>query len=455
MPRLCAPYRARLTRDVHKQAPQQLKVKFNIGEHTKDAVFIDSERRFQNLEAETRRLHDESRKYFDAINGMLSHQIEFSKAMTEIYKPISGSVSDPDSLVVHGNIEGIRACEEYELVVKDLQDTIAPELEMIESRIIRPSNELLDVLKSIRKTAVKRDRKQLDYDRHRTTLKKLQEKKEKSAKDEKATWKAESELEQSTQEYNYFNDLLKEELPKLFALERQFIQPLFQSFYYMQLNIFYTLHEKMQQCDIGYFNLNLDILEAFEEKRGDIQEQAEKMAIVRFKTSGRPRPPKYGPKPAALEAGHQPAGLLTQGPSTSSPSSPTSSGPAASFKYGQQAQTAAVESPPPPYSAPALGSPSAALAAAVAGKPRPPPPKPKPSRLAVAPAVETVTALYDYSAQAEGDLSFRAGDVIEIVTKTPNENEWWIGKINGRQGQFPGTSTARALKFRPLTNHDE
>ncbi|KAI0505965.1 BAR domain-containing protein [Xylaria bambusicola] len=434
------------------RAPQQLKAKFNIGEHTKDAVFIDSERRFQELENETKRLHDSSKKYFDAINGMLNHQIEFSKAMTEIYKPISGRVSDPDSLVVHGNPEGIRACEEYEAVVKDLQDTIAPELEMIDTRIVRPANELLDVLKVIRKTAVKRDHKQLDYDRHRTTLKKLQDKKEKSAKDEKAIWKAESDLEQSTQEYNYFNDLLKDELPKLFHLEREFIQPLFQSFYYMQLNIFYTLHEKMQQCDIGYFNLNLDIEEAFLEKRGDIQEQAEKLTIVRFKTSGRQKPPKYGNKPAAIEAGSGPAGLLTEGtssPTTATSPPPVSPSPAASFKYGQQqSQAETAENPPPPYSAAALpskfppvpGSPSssAALAAAAAGKPKPPPPKPKPSRLAGAPAVETVTALYDYSAQAEGDLSFRAGDVIEIISRTNNENEWWSGKINGRQGQFPG-----------------
>ncbi|KAH8166133.1 hypothetical protein CIB48_g2144 [Xylaria polymorpha] len=419
------------------RAPQQLKAKFNIGEHTKDAVFIDSERRFQELENDTKRLSDESRKYSDAINGMLQHQIDFSKAMTEIYKPISGRVSDPDSLVVHGNPEGIRACEEYEAVVKDLQDTVAPELEMIESRIMRPANELLDVLRVIRKTAVKRDHKQLDYDRHRTTLKKLQDKKEKSAKDEKALWKAESDLEQSTQEFNYFNDLLKEELPKLFALERQFIQPLFQSFYYMQLNIFYTLHEKMQQCDIGYFNLNLDIEEAFLEKRGDIQEQAEKLAIVRFKTSGRQRPPKHGQKPAAIEGASPPAGLLTQDPSTSSPPPPVSPSPAAAFKYGQQTQAEPTENPPPPYSSISSPNPSA-LAAAAAGKPKPPPPKPKPSRLAGAAAVETVTALYDYSAQAEGDLSFRAGDIIEIVNKTQNDNEWWTGKINGKQGQFPG-----------------
>lgn len=439
--------------NVSDQAPQQLKAKFNIGEHTKDAVFIDSERRFQELENDTKRLSDESRKYSDAINGMLQHQIDFSKAMTEIYKPISGRVSDPDSLVVHGNPEGIRACEEYEAVVKDLQDTVAPELEMIESRIMRPANELLDVLRVIRKTAVKRDHKQLDYDRHRTTLKKLQDKKEKSAKDEKALWKAESDLEQSTQEFNYFNDLLKEELPKLFALERQFIQPLFQSFYYMQLNIFYTLHEKMQQCDIGYFNLNLDIEEAFLEKRGDIQEQAEKLAIVRFKTSGRQRPPKHGQKPAAIEGASPPAGLLTQDPSTSSPPPPVSPSPAAAFKYGQQTQAEPTENPPPPYSSISSPNPSA-LAAAAAGKPKPPPPKPKPSRLAGAAAVETVTALYDYSAQAEGDLSFRAGDIIEIVNKTQNDNEWWTGKINGKQGQFPGKPTSYPGHLPSLTDHD-
>jgi hypothetical protein len=56
-----------------------------MGENTKDAVYIDAERRFQELEEETKKLHSESKKYFDAINGMLSHQMEFSKAIAEIY----------------------------------------------------------------------------------------------------------------------------------------------------------------------------------------------------------------------------------------------------------------------------------------------------------------------------------------------------------------------------------
>jgi len=425
------------------RAPQQLKSKFNIGEHTKDAVYIDAERRFQELETETKKLHEESKKYFDAINGMLKSQIEFSKAMTEIYKPISGRVSDPDSIKPEGNPEGIQACEEYEGVVKELQETLAPELDMIETRVIRPATELLDVIKVIRKTAVKRDHKQLDFDRHNATLKKLQDKKERSAKDEKALWKAEGDVEAATQDYNYFNDLLKDELPKLFALEQEFIQPLFQSFYYMQLNIFYTLHERMQRCDIGYFDLTRDIEEAFHEKRGDIQEQAEALSIVRFKTTGQRRPPKYQSR-YALEGGKQPALLTANGEPGSPAASTTTPPPTTTSKFGAASgavyrpadQQATGPTSPPPYTA-GTNTALSNIAAAKA-KPKPPPPKPKPMQLKAAPAAETVTAIYDFAAQADGDLSFSAGDVIEIVQRTQNENEWWTGKVHGKQGQFSG-----------------
>lgn len=436
------------------RAPQNLKAKFNMGEHTKDPIYIDAERRFQELEKETKVLHDESKKYFDAINGMMNHQIEFSQAIAEIYKPISGRMSDPDSLVPEGNPEGIRACEEYEAIVRDLLGTLQPELEMIETRIIRPADELLEVIKLIRKAATKRDHKQLDYDRHRASLKKLQDKKEKSLKDEKAMYKAENDLEQSTQDFNYYNDLLKEELPKLFELEREFIRPLFQSFYYMQLNVFYTLHERMQQIDIGYFNLQLDIEEGFEAKRGDIKEQAEALSITKFKSIGTKKPPRPPTGPSRLALENKPSKLMidNKAAGVTSPAAATSS----AFSSRRATQDYSTERPPPPYSSSAISptvSPDSKTggaigranstgsnwgAAAKAKGAAPPPPKPKPSRLSVNPSVETATALYDFEAQAADDLSFNKDDVIEIVTRTQNENEWWTGKLRGKKGQFPG-----------------
>ncbi|KAF3086888.1 hypothetical protein TWF102_007536 [Orbilia oligospora] len=399
------------------RAPQTFKAKFNIGENTKDPVYIDAERRFQELETETKKLHDESKKYFDAINSMLTHQIEFSKSIQEIYKPISGRMSDPDSVIAEGNPEGIRACEEYEAIVRDLQDTLSPELEMIETRIIKPADELLEIVKIIRKSLTKRQHKQLDFDRHRTALKKLQDKKEKTLKDEKALYKVESELEQATQEFNYFNELLKDELPKLFKLEREFIRPLFQSFYYMQLNVFYTLHEKMQAINIGYFDLTLDVEEAFNKKRGDIQEQAEALTIVHFRTSGN--------RASNLNSRHNKYGKKAE----------------EAKKYGKPAaESGSGEAPPPAYTATTnTGETSLGMSAIAKAKAKPPPPKPKPKAFAVAtPQAETVTALYDYEAQAEGDLSFSAGDVVEIIQRTGNDNEWWTGKLRGKTGQFPG-----------------
>jgi amphiphysin len=47
-------------------------------------------------------------------------------------------------------------------------------------------------------------------------------------------------------------------------------------------------------------------------------------------------------------------------------------------------------------------------------------------------------ALYDFEAQADGDLDFKAGDHIEIVERTPSTEDWWTGRLNGRQGVFPG-----------------
>ena len=88
---------------------------------------------------------------------MLKHQIEFSQShQAEIYNPISGRMSDPDSFVQEGNPEGIRACDEYEGIVRGAAGHVwQPELEMIESRVIRPADELLEIIKAVRKIAVK------------------------------------------------------------------------------------------------------------------------------------------------------------------------------------------------------------------------------------------------------------------------------------------------------------
>ena len=88
--------------------------------------------------------------------------------------------------------------------------------------------------------------------------------------------------------------------------------------------------------------------------------------------------------------------------------------------------------PPPPYS---VGN--GVGTRSVAGKKPPPPPPLKPKPKAESPK-HYVVALYDFNAQAAGDLSFKAGDRIEVVEKTDSAEDWWTGKLKGMRGVFPG-----------------
>jgi amphiphysin len=116
----------------------------------------------------------------------------------------------------------------------DTAETLSPELELIDSRVVQPCKELQEICKKIRKTAVKRDHKLVDYDRHNNALNKLREKKEKSLSDEKNLFKVEQDFELASNDYEHYNNLLKNELPTFLAMATRFIDPLFHSFYYMQ-----------------------------------------------------------------------------------------------------------------------------------------------------------------------------------------------------------------------------
>ncbi|KAF8599696.1 SH3-domain-containing protein [Ceratobasidium sp. AG-I] len=85
---------------------------------------------------------------------------------------------------------------------------------------------------------------------------------------------------------------------------------------------------------------------------------------------------------------------------------------------------------PPAGAAPYATSVSPSPANSALRRPVPPPP-PAP------PAGVQAKALWDYNlnGQLADDLTFRSGDIIQIVKE---ENpDWWTGRINGKEGMFP------------------
>ncbi|GLB37117.1 putative SH3-domain-containing protein [Lyophyllum shimeji] len=86
---------------------------------------------------------------------------------------------------------------------------------------------------------------------------------------------------------------------------------------------------------------------------------------------------------------------------------------------------------------------SEAKPAAPAYAPPPGPPYQPPPSAPSNNALFRARAAWDYNVSGEnpGDLSFRAGDVIEIIAET--NADWWTGRLNGREGLLPSTYVER------------
>ncbi|KAG0671250.1 hypothetical protein C6P45_001014 [Maudiozyma exigua] len=48
-----------------------------------------------------------------------------------------------------------------------------------------------------------------------------------------------------------------------------------------------------------------------------------------------------------------------------------------------------------------------------------------------------VLALFDFVGVEKTDLSFKKGDVIDVIRKTKSQEDWWYGTTNGKVGNFP------------------
>ncbi|KAF2085223.1 hypothetical protein K490DRAFT_47008 [Saccharata proteae CBS 121410] len=83
-----------------------------------------------------------------------------------------------------------------------------------------------------------------------------------------------------------------------------------------------------------------------------------------------------------------------------------------------------------------VATPLQGLAAGIGNKKKPPPPPPK-KKFDTHQRDEFVVAVYDFDATQHGDLSFREGDRIKIIKKTPNTQDWWEGELRGAKGSFP------------------
>lgn len=289
--------------------------------------------------------------------------------------------------------------------------------------IVRPLLELSEIQKTIGKTMLKRNHKLIDFDRHRIALQKITTKTERSFSEEKQIFKIQQQLDTATQDYNYLNDMLKSELPRFFQLKTSFIQPVFENLFNMQARIYGMIYarcyELLNQNMEAFMTNTMGIEEGYNwrKQQRDVRAEIENMDLLKsggkawLAVSGGANSSKLTLQERAALKQQEALGIA---PAPTIQAIEYGGMSKANEAYGYQQQQT---SPPPPAYAPVFNV-------------APPPPQQQQQNF--------VVALYDYTAQAEGDLSFKKNDRIEIIQKTADTNDWWTGRINGMTGVFPG-----------------
>ncbi|KAF9161061.1 hypothetical protein BGX20_002257 [Mortierella sp. AD010] len=439
---------------------------------TKDAEFIELNKKFTTCEKVTASLLTEVCKYRDNITTILNSQAEFGIILSEVYDP---SLGMPPGEVTPRRTqtapESMQAVNDFQAVMRETRDILLPEIDKLEFQVVRPLTDMQTNMKLIRKTMTKRDHKLIDYDRYRISLQKLRDKKEKTLSDERQIYKLESQLEVATADYEGLNSLLKEELPGFFYYKTHLMEPIFHIFYYLQLRIYRIMLDRMGPISSTYSSkYSRQAIQAGGSASPDPSP-----------LSASPAPSAPKPWQASGATGAAPAAKPWQtgagvkpwqtGAASAAASNPWQTG----TTYSANQETPGMP-PPPSYNTvqrgggsegsqpapvpaansgfrmpqnidihvtPSISGTIAATATAAATshvinsinngmvKKGPPPP---PKKI----GVKMVVALYDYDAQQEGDLSFRRDDRIELIERTPDVNGWWSGRLNGRQGLFPG-----------------
>lgn len=408
-----------------QRGPQQVKNMINRNNTERDLDFKGLEDHVNKIQTQVKNLISDSEKFKKTVENMMKHQEELGKAMLEVYKPMSyisdspvssnedvsarrGSVYSSASVEVTGDTKKI---EIYLEKTKTMNDQIVPHIQNVNIHVIEPMKKYDEIIHSVKQVLKKRSHKALDYDRHKDSLDKLGNKQSRSLDEERKLAKTREAFNTAELEFKTYDDQLKQQLPTFFDCSSNLYDSCLITFYSIQKDVFHIMYvyfyETANECGL---NLNADIIAQYESNNcAALLEESNVDNLTRLLTT------THISTTTTNTVGN---------PSLGSPVSPTggySNDDLPSYESATR-NTYPNNSFQRPTKVGSVGAPS-----------RPPPPA-VPKR----PSVQYVTALYDFTAQNAGDISFKRGDRIEIVKRTDNANEWWTGKINGMVGQFPG-----------------
>lgn len=364
------------------RAPHMLTKRHGLPE-TADPEYDALHERFDGMDKCATRLRRDAASFRDNVQTMLASSAAFGAAVANFYAPLGKESPTLVSDQPQGK-HTLAALPEYDALLAELRDTLAPELELINTKIVAPLKDLEAANAAIKKNITKRDHKRVDLERRIGSYEKAKHKQVRTPKEEQAMLKAQHVYETSKADYDHFNDALKAEWPMYFIMAAKLVVPLAYSLYYMQINIWYlSYHAIAQFAGKNQYRIDSEvgsIEPQYLTALGDVQDKLGQLNIQHPATASA----------LVMERSKMDKGAEIVRERKEAEASRTS--------WGTIPQKKDSEVKRAPY----------------------------------------VIALYDFVPQAEGDLGFKAGDEIEVVSRTDSRQDWWTGTVDGRQGVFPG-----------------
>ncbi|KAL9035765.1 MAG: hypothetical protein Q9180_004678, partial [Flavoplaca navasiana] len=451
---------------------------------------------FEDADKMLSRIIEASKAWRDAWTDILTVQQRLAYGFQDLYSPI---VEANENYEGHGARETPRPTMlrtvKLQQAYADLKTDLLEEVNLVDTRIIKPAMDAKDHIQPLKKVIKKRADKKLDFEKYQARVDKGRKNTKRSDKDNAALAKAETELYHATEEYNASDDHLRSRLPPVvtaaFSLLPRLLAAQIMTQNSLLAQCYTVLHEyceearypspppamseiistwerdfrpiqkevetgfallvngkavrqpmKMADMNQGHSLSGLNIRNGYNSRRSSNQSNHLQPSAPLAIGAAPPAPPS--PDPNMINARPRISSTPSQSSlALSTPNYTPSEGPSPS--PGDLSSSYAPAGPRADYFSrdrqPSLSS----FASMAASKKKPPPPPPK--RLPSAQREPWVVALYDFAGQGQGDLVFGEGDRIRVVKKTDSTDDWWEGELKGVQGSFPA-NYCRAIMSR-------
>ncbi|KAK1758322.1 protein hob1 [Echria macrotheca] len=460
------------------------------GDNAKVSMLLNE---YEDADKVLAQILDNSRLWRDSWVALLHSQFQMVTEYEALYDPIVGAsdglgrdTAPTPQLLLERTF---KLKEEY----GDLKTELLAEVAVIEDKILKPASDARDCIAPIRKTIKKRENKRIDFEKVQEKSMKLQRKPGRSVKEDAALAKLEDEMSRAADEFAIADEHLRETLPPIITASFSLIPPLIANVVLIQnrlLGLYYTtLNTYCEQYGFPSPPPPMsDVVATWEAAYNSARKQIESISMI-ARGKGLHQPLNLDADPRKNSASSQPPRRSSSGLIPSSTSGPQPRTMRIPSSASLREQPPSSEPGPltrrPDYLAPTdfttatiLGgaavdrsrndispgpSPSSSKArdyfesrdrpsasSSIRGrspagytptdtgfvKKKPPPPPPK--------RAEWVVALYTFTGEGRGDLSFQEGDRIKVVKKTGTDQDWWVGELNGVQGTFPANYCKQA-----------